>query len=268
MSWLCRYLQVSRSGFYAWTRRGESARTRANRALVSVMREVHRDTNRAYGSPRMHRELIARGQACGRHRVARLMRIHGLVAQRRRRYRANAAMAGMYARIDNRLLRHDPARRTNELWAGDYTYLRTPQGWLYLAVVLDLYSRRVIGWAVSRQRTANLTREALRMAIDQRKPTPGTLFHSDQGIEYAAYSFQSLLTEHKLEPSMSRRGNCYDNAHLESFFSNPKLEMGQDFTSVTDAVRQIRDYLYFYNNHRRHSRLNFHSPIEYETFNS
>jgi len=268
VSWLCRYLQVSRSGFYAWNRRGESARAQANHALVSVMCEVHRETDRAYGSPRMHRELIARGHACGRHRVARLMRIHGLVAQRKRRYRANAAMAGLYARFENRLRNHDPAHRPNELWAGDYTYLRTPQGWLYLAVVLDLYSRRVIGWAVSRQRTANMTREALRMAIHQRKPTPGTLFHSDQGIEYAAYSFQSLLTEHKLEPSMSRRGNCYDNAHLESFFSNLKLEMGQDFTCVTDAVQKIRDYLQFYNIHRRHSRLNYHSPVEYETFNS
>ncbi len=196
------------------------------------------------------------------------MRIHGLVAQRKRRYRANAAMAGLYARIDNHLLRRDPACRINELWAGDYTYLRTPQGWLYLAVVLDLYSRRVIGWAVSRQRTANLTREALRMAIDQRKPAPGTLFHSDQGIEYAAHSFQNLLTEHKLEPSMSRRGNCYDNAHLESFFSNLKLEMNRDFTCVTDAVKKIRDYLYFYNAQRRHSRLDFRSPAEYETINS
>lgn len=268
MSWLCRYLRVSRSGFYAWGQRAESARAHANHALVSVMREIHQQTDRAYGSPRMHRELLARGHYCGRHRVARLMRIHGLVARRQRRYRANAAMAGLYARFDNHLLTRAPARRANELWAGDYTYLRTPQGWLYLAIVLDLFSRRVIGWAVSRQRTASLTREALRMAIHHRRPAPGTLFHSDQGIEYAANTFQSLLTQHQLTASMSRRGNCYDNAHLESFFSNLKLEMNQDFACVTDAVQKIRDYLYFYNNQRRHSRLDFRSPVEYETINS
>lgn len=268
MTWLCQYLGVSRSGFYAWSHRDESQRTRENRALLGVIEQVHIETDRAYGSPRMHQELLGRGHQCGRHRVARLMRKHGLVAQRKRRYRANAAMAELYAKFDNRLRKHAPACRTNELWVGDYTYIRTPQGWLYLAVVLDLYSRRVIGWAVSRRRTANLTREALRMAIDQRNPVPGTLFHSDQGIEYAANSFQSLLAEHELQPSMSRRGNCYDNAHMESFFSSLKLEMGQDFTCVTDAVQQIRDYLYFYNTRRRHSSLGFRSPIEYETFNT
>lgn len=235
--------------------------------MLGAIKQVHHETDRTYGSPRMHRELVDRGHSCGRHRVARLMRAHGLVAQRKRRYRANAAMAGLYSRFENRLLKHEPARRTNELWVGDYTYLRIPQGWLYLAVVLDLYSRRVVGWAVSRKRTANLTREALRMAIDQRKPAAGTLFHSDQGIEYAAHSFQSLLAEHRLEPSMSRRGNCYDNAHMESFFSSLKLEMGLDFESAHDAVQQIRDYIYFYNTNRRHSRLGFRSPIEYEKFN-
>jgi len=236
--------------------------------LLGVMEQVHRETDRAYGSPRMHQELVDRGHPCGRHRVARLMRTHGLVAQRKRRYRTNPSRGDLYARFENRLLQRDPAGRTNELWAGDYTYLRTPQGWLYLAVVLDLYSRRVIGWSVSRQRTANLTREALRMAIDQRKPAAGTLFHSDQGIEYAAHSFQSLLAAHRMQPSMSRRGNCYDNAHLESFFSSLKLEMGQDFRTAADALQQIRDYIHFYNSTRKHSSLGFRSPSEYEKFNS
>lgn len=268
MNWLCQYLGVSRSGYYAWSGRGQSQRAQQNQVLLEVMQQVHQETDRAYGSPRMHRELVDRGHPCGRNRVARLMRAHGLVAQRKRRYRANAARADLYARFENRLLKREPASTTNQVWAGDYTYLRTPQGWLYLAVVLDLYSRRVVGWAVSRQRTANLTREALRMAIDHRQPSAGMLFHSDQGIEYAAYGFQSLLAAHQIQPSMSRRGNCYDNAHLESFFSSLKLEMGQDFKSATDALQQIRDYMTFYNTDRKHSSLDFHSPIEYEKLSS
>lgn len=268
MNWLCRYLGVSRSGYYAWSGRSESQRAQQNRSLLAAMQQVHQETDRAYGSPRMHQELVDRGYACGRHRVARLMRANGLVAQRKRRYRSNPARNDLYARFENRLLKREPACHANQVWAGDYTYLRTPQGWLYLAVVLDLYSRRVIGWAVSRQRTANLTREALRMAIDHRRPAPGTLFHSDQGIEYAAHSFQSLLAAHRMQPSMSRRGNCYDNAHLESFFSSLKLEMGQDFTTAADALQQIRDYMNFYNANRKHSSLGFRSPNEYEKLSS
>ena len=134
-----------------------------------------------------------------------------------------------------------------------------------IAVVLDLYARRVIGWAFSRQRTANLPREALRMAIDERQPLPGTLFHSDQGIEYAAHTFQSLLAAHQLEPSMSRRGNCYDNAHMKSFFASLKLEIGGTFRSAADAIWKIRSYIHFYNHQRRHSSLNYRSPVQYET---
>jgi transposase InsO family protein len=256
-------MRVSRSGYYAWRGRKLSARTQANRELVTAIHEIHRDTARSYGSPRMHLELLHRGFRCGRHRVARLMRAHGIVAERKRRYRRNSGREELYARFDNRLA----ARRAhgpNQLWVGDYTYLRTPQGWLYLAVVLDLYARRVVGWAFSRQRTANLPREALRMAIDDRKPHPGTLFHSDQGIEYAAQTFQSLLAAHGLEASMSRRGNCYDNAHMESFFASLKLEVGSKFRSAVDAITRIRAYIHFYNYQRRHSSLHYRSPVDHE----
>jgi len=268
VSWLCQYLGVSRSGYYAWSSRGPSHRDEDNRELLGAIEQVHRDSDRSYGSPRMHLELLERGYRCGRHRVARLMRAHGVVAQRKRRYRTNRARGELYARYENRLLDRAPVSRCDEVWVGDYTYLRTAQGWLYLAVVLDLYARRVIGWAVSRQRTANLTREALRMAIDSRKPVAGTVFHSDQGIEYAAHSFQSLLAAYGLQPSMSRRGNCYDNAHMESFFSSLKLEMGNSFRSRTDALDQIRRYLHFYNRTRRHSSLNYRSPVDYERASS
>jgi putative transposase len=236
VNWLCRYMHVSSSGYYAWRSREVSARAQANLELVAAIHDIHRDTERSYGSPRMHLELVHRGYRCGRHRVARLMRMHGIVAERKRRYRRNSGRDELYARFDNRLAQRR-AHGPNELWVGDYTYLRTPQGWLYLAVVLDLYARRVIGWAFSRQRTANLPREALRMAIDERKPRPGTLFHSDQGIEYAAQTFQSLLAAHGLEASMSRRGNCYDNAHMESFFASLKLEVGGKFRcSSSDLI--------------------------------
>ena len=264
MNWLCRYFKVSRSGFYAWRSRDPSERSARNDSLLATIQTIHKEMRQAYGSPRMHQELLARGHACGRHRVARLMRVHGLVAQRKRRYRARANRTEWYGRFENRLLNHGSIGGPNEVWAGDFTYVRTAQGWLYWAVVLDLYARVVIGWAVSRQRTANLTREALRMAIEHRQPTNGTVFHSDQGIEYAAHSFQSFLSENGLQPSMSRRGNCYDNAHMESFFASFKLEVGDHFTSQPQALQQIRDYIYFYNNTRRHSSLNYTSPADYE----
>ena len=264
MNWLCRYFGVSRSGFYAWRRRGESTRHARNRTLLSAIQSIHRETRQSYGSPRMHRELLERGYACGRHRVARLMRTHGVVAQRKRRYRTNPARTEWYRRFENRLLQRDAVSGPNEIWVGDYTYVRTAQGWMYLAVVLDLYARLVIGWAVSRQRTANLTREALRMAIEHRRPSAGTVFHSDQGIEYAAHSFQLLLSTHGLIPSMSRRGNCYDNAHMESFFASLKLEIGDSFSSTAEALQQVRDYIRFYNNTRKHSSLNYRSPADYE----
>jgi putative transposase len=261
-------MKVSSSGYYAWRKHEASARAQHNLELVAAIKRVHKGNRRCYGSPRVHLELLDQGYVCGRHRVARLMRAHGIVAERERRYRSNRAREELYARFDNRLLQRSAASRADELWVGDYTYLRTPQGWLYLAVVLDLYARRVIGWSFSRQRTAHLPREALRMAIDQRRPAPGTLFHSDQGIEYAAHTFQSLLAAHQFEPSMSRRGNCYDNAHIESFFASLKLELGGAFRSAADAIAKIRSYIYFYNHERRHSSLNYYSPVQYETLST
>jgi putative transposase len=261
-------MKVSTSGYYVWRNRKASARAQQNHELVTAIKRVHKGKRRCYGSPRVHLDLIEQGYVCGRHRVARLMRAHGIVAERERRYRTNVAREELYARFENHLRQRGTACRADELWVGDYTYLRTPQGWLYLAVVLDLYARRVIGWAFSRQRTANLPREALRMAIDERQPLPGTLFHSDQGIEYAAHTFQSLLAAHKLQPSMSRRGNCYDNAHMESFFASLKLEIGGAFRSAADAIAKIRSYIHFYNHQRRHSSLNYQSPVQYEKLSS
>ena len=238
-------MKVSTSGYYAWRNRAQSARGQKDLELVAAIKGVHRGDKRCYGSPRVHRELRERGYGCGRHRVARLMRLNGIVASRIERYRDRGPRGDLYARFDNALLRRGAAARPNELWVGDYTYLRIAQGWLYLAVVLDLYSRRVIGWSFSHQRTAQLTREALRMALDERQPLPGTLFHSDQGVEYAAQAFQSLVAANGLEPSMSRKGNCYDNAFIESFFASLKLEVGGTFRSAHEAIENIRHYIYF-----------------------
>jgi putative transposase len=257
-------MKVSTSGYYAWRNRAQSARGQQDLELVAAIKRVHRGDKRCYGSPRVQRELREKGYGCGRHRVARLMRLNGIVASRIERYQDRGARDDLYARFDNLLLRREAASRPDELWVGDYTYLRTPQGWLYLAVVLDLYSRRVIGWSFSGQRTAQLTREALRMALDERRPLPGTLFHSDQGVEYAAHAFQSLLTTHGLEPSMSRKGNCYDNAFVESFFASLKLEVGGAFRSAHEAIENIRPYIRFYNHQRQHSSLGYQSPVQYE----
>jgi putative transposase len=194
-------MKVSTSGYYAWRNREESKRAQQNLELVRAIKRVHKGRTCCYGSPRMHLELVDRGYVCGRHRVARLVRAHGIVAERERRYRSNRAREELYARFENRLLQRGAASRPDELWVGDYTYLRTPQGWLYLAVVLDLYARRVIGWAFSRQRTAHLPREALRMAIDQRKPATGTLFHSDQGIETPRTAFSRCLPRTSFSPA-------------------------------------------------------------------
>lgn len=257
-------MKVSTSGYYAWRNRAQSARGQNDVELVAAIQRVHRGDKRCYGSPRVHRELREKGYGCGRHRVARLMRLNGIVASRIERYRDRGARGDLYARFDNLLLRRGAAARPDELWVGDYTYLRTAQGWLYLAVVLDLYSRRVIGWSFSRQRTAQLTREALRMALDERQPLPGTLFHSDQGVEYAAQAFQSLVATNGLEPSMSRKGNCYDNAFIESFFASLKLEVGGTFRSAHEAIEYIRPYIHFYNYERQHSSLGYQSPVQYE----
>ena len=264
MTWLCQYMKVSTSGYYAWRDRAQSPRAQKDLELVTAIKRVHRGVKRSYGSPRVYRELRKQGYGCGRHRVARLMRVNGIVANRTQRYRNRGARHDLYARFDNLLLRRAAPSRPDELWVGDYTYLRTPQGWLYLAVVLDLYARRVIGWSFSHQRTAHLPREALRMALEERKPPPGTLFHSDQGVEYAAHAFQSLLTVYGLEPSMSRKGNCYDNAFIESFFASLKLEIGGAFRSALEAIENIRCYIHFYNHERQHSSLGYQSPVHYE----
>lgn len=267
--WLCRLLAVSSSGYYFWLNRGPSRRERENRVLLGAMEQVHEEVNHCYGSPRMHAELIGRGYRCGRHRVARLMRQRGLAARRRVKHPGSRYRNGR-GKAPNLLNRQFSVSQINQVWAADITYIRTAQGFVYLAVVLDLYSRRVIGWAMRSRLGADLVSAALRQAMGQRHPASGLMHHSDQDGLYASTAYQELLAEHGFIVSNSRKGNCYDNACVESFFARLKTEWMYPgrFLNRSQAELDIFTYLeVFYNRVRRHSTLDYLSPDDFERLN-
>lgn len=267
---MCRGLRVSRSGYYAWRRRPSSARAQANAALVERIRTVHAGSRQTYGAPRIHAELQAQGQGCGRHRVARLMRRHGIVAKMTRRFRLTMRSKNNPPPAPNRLQVPFVAGQANRQWVADLTFIPTRAGWLYLAVVLDVFSRRVVGWAMDLRITSGLVCEALRMAIQRRRPVPGLIVHSDQGSQYASFEYQRVLTSHGLLCSMSRKGHCYDNAVVESFFHTIKTELVgfEDYRTRDQARVSLFEYIeVFYNRLRRHSTLNYRSPVQFETVN-
>jgi putative transposase len=264
---LCEVLGVSVSGYYRFRGRPESRRSREDRRLRMQIRTIHREMKGRYGSPRMYEELRARGVRCSRKRVARLMREEHLQGRRRRRYRVTTQSAHGHAVAPNRLNQQFRVAGPNQVWAGDLTYLWTEEGWLYVAVLLDLFSRRVVGWAVSSRIDGALTLSALRMALGQDRPARRLLHHSDRGSQYAAGPYQATLRRHGLEVSMSRAGNCYDNAVVESFFSTLKLELegiGR-YRTRQEAYRELFEYIErFYNPRRRHSALGYLSPVDFE----
>jgi len=264
---LCRVLQVARSGFYAWRGRRQSARSRENLWLLTHIRACYRAAHGRYGSPRIHHELRAQGIHVGRHRVARLMRAHGIRSVCRRRvWRASPAVAPNLVAA-NHLQRVFTATRPNQKWAGDITYVATREGWLYVAVLLDLYSRRIIGWAMDDQLTTALTSAALEMALQQRGIPTGLLHHSDRGWQYTATAYQQRLSQLRIQCSMSRPGNCWDNAVVESFFATMKSELihGRQYGRRQEARAEIFEYVEsFYNRRRRHSSLGYRSPLEFE----
>lgn len=265
---LCRVLQVSRSGFYAWQGRPESRRAQRNRDLIGRMRTLHQQTREAYGARRMWQLLNRVGERCGRHRVARLRRMAGIVALRRQRFvRTVQARHQEATSIPNRLNQQFAVTAKNRVWAADFTFVPTRTGWLYVAVVLDLYSRRVVGWAMSARQTPTLVIEAWLMAWRQRRPPTGLLHHSDQGNQYRASVYQRLLARRGVVPSMSRKGNCYDNAPVESFFSSLKNELVRHrrFQHQAEARYAIAEYIeVFYNRQRLHQSLGYYSPEEFE----
>jgi transposase InsO family protein len=264
---MCRALQVWPSGYYAWLNRPECERARRNRALLVQIRAAHERSQGNYGSPRITEELKAAGTRCGKHRVARLMRVHGLRAKRARKYRVTTHSQHRLPVAVNVLDRQFTVQRPNEVWAADISYLWTDEGWLYLAVVLDLYSRTVIGWSMGTTLVTQLTTDALSMALFRRRPRAGLVHHSDRGVQYASDDYQRLLRKHGITCSMSRKGNCWDNACVESFFSTLKLERvyQQHYATRDAAKRDIFQWIeVIYNRQRRHSALGYRSPAEFE----
>lgn len=262
---MCRLLKVSRSGYYDWCHRGESARACQDRTLLPLVRQVHLESRGVYGARKIHRELCAKGEPCGRHRVARLMRQAGLKGCPKRRFRKKVDTPAQYPVAHNLLQQDFTAAHANEHWASDITYISTRQGWLYLAVVMDLYSRRIVGWSMDRQTGRQLVVDAMTMALGQRD-TP-LLHHSDRGAQYTSDDFRDLLREHGVECSMSGKGSCYDNAPVESFFSLLKRERIRRKTYATreEAKTDVFDYIErFYNRWRRHAYLDYVSPVEFE----
>lgn len=267
VSLMCSALEVSASGYYAWRDRPQSDRAQANRRLLEQIRAAHRRSRHTYGSPRITHELRAEGLRIGENRVAGLMRAAQIRAKSARQWRATTQSSHRLPVAENTLDRSFSVSQPNRVWAGDISYVWTAEGWLYLAVVLDLYSRTVIGWAMGERLTAELATQALRMALWQRKPAGGLLHHSDRGIQYASGDYQRLLADHGIACSMSRKGNCWDNAVVESFFHTLKVELVHHRRYLTrDEARQdIFEWMeVFYNRQRRHSTLGYRSPAEFE----
>jgi transposase InsO family protein len=265
VSKLCRLLRVSRSGFYAWRDREPSKRACEDERLSVLVRASHEKGRRTYGSPRIHRDLRKQGIRIGRKRVIRLMQRESLVARVRRRYRVTSSGPNQQPLPANLLNRQFTADGPNQRWVGDTTELLTPAGKLYLAAIIDLYSRFVVGWAVSAMNNRHLIIKALDMAVKRRCPEQGLLHHSDQGSTYASDDYQAALEKHGITCSMSRRGNCYDNAAMESWFSTVKSELGEHFEDARDAKEKLFDYVEeFYNHQRIHSAISYASPAEFK----
>lgn len=266
---MCRVLAVSAAGFYAWRQRPMSARATRDAELTVQIRTVHQQSRRTYGSPRVHAELQVRGEPVGQKRVARLMRTAQLVGAGRRRQRVCTTDSTHAQPIaPNTLDRRFGVQDCDRVWASDITYLPTREGWLYLAIVLDCCSRRVVGWSMQSTVACDLALDALQMALTQRGPVPGTLLHhSDRGSQYASSAYRDRLAGHGIACSMSRKGNCWDNAMAESFFATLKTELIQGQVWATHEAARIAVFEYievWYNRQRRHSALGYRSPAELE----
>ena len=265
-AWLCKALDVSRSGFHAWLNRSPSRHARYDETLLGKVRDSFQMSDRTYGARRVWHDVLAEGLSCGLHRIERLMRENGLRSRPRRRglpkdtgYRAAAS--------ENLLDRSFEASAPNQKWVADFTYIWTAEGWLYVAAVVDLYSRRVVGWSMNVNMTSQLVADALIMAIWRRGKPDALLHHSDQGSQYTSEQFQRLMADHGITCSMSRSGNVWDNAAMESFFSSLKTERTarKVYRTRNDAKADVFDYIErFYNPRRRHSTLGYLSPMDFE----
>ena len=265
---MCRELEVSRSGYYAWRVRKPSAHARDDAQLVKDVAAAHASSRGTYGSPRVHAALKAKGRATSRKRVARIMRDEGLVARCRRRYRRTTDSKHAFPIACNKLNRHFTTTAPNQAWVTDITYVWTRQGWLYVAAILDLFSRKVVGWAMSEKIDRRLCLDALAMAVLARSPARGLVHHSDRGSQYASTEYRAALAAHGMVCSMSRKGDCWDNAVAESFWATLKAELvdGSDYATRAAARAQIFEFIEaFYNRHRLHSTLDYTSPATHES---
>jgi transposase InsO family protein len=264
---MCRVLKVSRSGFYAWLARPESGQMLRRRRMTKMIRVVHAESNRTYGSPRIHRELEALEIACSVNFVARLMRGARIAAKTLKKFKITTDSRHNLPIAENLLNRNFSPEKINQAWTTDITYIATREGWLYLATVQDLYSRRIVGWSMSSRIDSRLVVDALQMAIDRRNPNAGLIVHSDRGSQYCSDHYQRLLSKHGFPCSMSRKGNCWDNAPMESFYRTLKVEhvYWQNYATREEAQQSIVQFIEsFYNRRRRHSTLNYVSPVDYE----
>jgi len=264
---MCRVLEVSRSGYYGWKRQPQGKRQKENEQILMEIRESHKNSRRAYGSPRITEDLQANGTKCGENRVARLMKNNGIVGKAKKKFKATTNSRHNLPIAENVLNQNFTAKEPNTVWVSDITYVPTLEGWLYLVVILDLFSRQVVGWAMSDRLTSGFVVKALYQAIGRRQPSSGCILHSDRGVQYASSDFRDTLKAFGFIQSMSRKGNCYDNAVAESFFHTLKTEHVYEYRYETraEARQSIFDYIeMFYNRQRRHSALGYRSPASYE----
>jgi transposase InsO family protein len=265
---MCRLLLVSPGGYYGWRGRPQSSRAARRGALVVAIKAVHAEAKARYGSPRIHVELVARGTPCCVNTVARLMHDEGIAAKTTRKFRCTTDSDHDRPVAENLVDRRFDPEAADRIWAADITYIATGEGWLYLAAVEDLYSKRIVGWSMGPRIDSRLVVDALEMAVARRLPGEGLVAHSDRGSQYASEHYQGALAGHGITCSMSRRANCWDNAPMESFFASLKKELvhDEDYATREEARASIFEYIeVFYNRVRRHSSLGYRSPIEYES---
>jgi len=267
MRLMCRALEVSRSGYYAWRKRPASRRSMKNRLLLERIKEVHKNSRKTYGSPRVHRQLLAEGERCGRGRVERLMSANGIRAKQKRKFVATTDSKHDLPVAENILQREFHVEEPNRVWLSDITYIPTDEGWLYLAGVLDLCSRTAVGWSMGESLETGLVLDALKMAHQRRRPGDGLIHHSDRGSQYASDDYGDLLKSYGMQMSMSRKGDCWDNAVMESFFGTLKKELvhHRKYRTRAEARQDIFEFIeVFYNRERLHSSLGYMSPAAYE----
>ena len=264
---MCRVIEVSRSGYYRWRKQPRSKRQKENEKILMEIKDSHKNSRGTYGSPRITKDLWANGIKCSENRIARLMKINGIAGKAKKKFKATTNSKHNLPVAENLLNQNFAAEKPNTVWVSDITYIWTLEGWLYLVVILDLFSRQVVGWAMSDRMTSGFVIKALYQAIGRRRPASGCIFHSDRGVQYASADFRDVLNSHDFIQSMSRKGNCYDNAIAESFFHTLKIEHVYEYRyeTRTEAIQSIFEYIeMFYNRQRRHSALGYQSPVSFE----